>query len=234
MFIFASIYNPASASTIKQNSVSFTNCARLSKVFPQGVALSIGKAKIQKVRPAVNRSVYLKNKKLDRDKDGTACEVSKSQPILAPTNTLPPITVTTPTTTTPTRVCPSGNWRFNVTGLRVTMTIPTQYVGVSLYYFEMVGSFTNSTNAALFPNSMYAKVNFTPNLDNWSRIYPESPADFSLVSSQLSVSPGATAVISGAHWVESSTAPTLGTGHRIRVTWDDPTNVAFCPAPVKE
>jgi hypothetical protein len=56
----------------------FGNCARLNKVYPRGVAISSSKARLQKVKPAINRGIYLKNIKLDRDKDGTACEQSRS------------------------------------------------------------------------------------------------------------------------------------------------------------
>jgi hypothetical protein len=56
----------------------FKNCTALNKAYPHGVALKKGvkdKTKGKAVRTyKVNTLVYKANKRLDRDKDGIACE----------------------------------------------------------------------------------------------------------------------------------------------------------------
>jgi hypothetical protein len=116
----------------------------------------------------------------------------------------------------------------------VTATLPTLNAGYNYYLFEMTGTFTNSTNAVLFPNQMFAKVAFAPNLNNWTRIYPTSPASFNtfLNGYSLEVPAGSSAIYSGSGSLESSSPPTLA-GESVQVMWNDPRNVAYCPAPVK-
>lgn len=51
---------------------SFRNCTDLRKVYKFGVAKNVASA--TGTRAVVNRRVYLANTRLDRDKDGVACE----------------------------------------------------------------------------------------------------------------------------------------------------------------
>jgi hypothetical protein len=59
---------------------AYGNCTQLHKAFRHGVAKSTAAASAQQrdghYRPAVRPNVYRANAKSDRDKDGTACEVS--------------------------------------------------------------------------------------------------------------------------------------------------------------
>ena len=220
--------SPVSAKSDSLSTSTFKNCSRLNKVYPRGVAISASKARIQKVKPTISRSVYNRNKKLDRDRDGTACEVSSSRN--KPTTVVP----VSPVTTVAQHVCPTGTWSFRLTSLVVDFTLPTTYSGVSSYFFTVFGEFTNSTNAVLFPNSMSTTVNFAPNLQNTRRVYLTSPAEFSLLlrTSGFEVKPGETGAVSGTGVLESLSPPTLGSGN-IPVMWNDPKNVAFCPAPIQ-
>jgi hypothetical protein len=68
---FTSTTSPASAATFK-------NCAAVNEVYPGGVAKSKSSKNVggeTKLKPTVNSKVYNSvYKKLDRDKDGIACE----------------------------------------------------------------------------------------------------------------------------------------------------------------
>lgn len=54
----------------------FKNCTELNKVYPGGVALpsAVNSGGNTKKEPKYNKSLYIANKKSDRDKDGIACE----------------------------------------------------------------------------------------------------------------------------------------------------------------
>ena len=54
----------------------FKNCTELNKVYEGGVALpgAVNAGGEIKKSPKYNKSLYLANKKSDRDKDGIACE----------------------------------------------------------------------------------------------------------------------------------------------------------------
>jgi hypothetical protein len=54
----------------------FKNCSELNKVYPGGVALpgAVNSGGTTKKEPKYNKSLYISNKKSDRDKDGIACE----------------------------------------------------------------------------------------------------------------------------------------------------------------
>ena len=60
------------------NAQSFKNCTEVRKVYPMGVAKTLVAAKKQKNypinNPHVSAKIYQVLSKLDRDKDGTACE----------------------------------------------------------------------------------------------------------------------------------------------------------------
>ncbi|QRY36094.1 MULTISPECIES: excalibur calcium-binding domain-containing protein [Bacillus] len=63
----------ADAKTVK----SYKNCKALNKVYKGGVAKSKNtknKGGKTKYKPYASKALYLKNKHLDRDKDGIACE----------------------------------------------------------------------------------------------------------------------------------------------------------------
>jgi excalibur calcium-binding domain-containing protein len=68
--------SPANAAT-----TTFKNCTAMHKVYKYGVAKSsyaATHAKPANIRPPkVSSSLYTKNSKMDRDKDGVACEVSR-------------------------------------------------------------------------------------------------------------------------------------------------------------
>ena len=56
---------------------TFANCKQLNKVYHGGVAISKttkNKGGRTKFKAFVSKSLYLSNKRLDRDKDGIACE----------------------------------------------------------------------------------------------------------------------------------------------------------------
>ena len=101
--------------------VAYSNCKKLNKVWPKGVATSLVKARLQAVRPAVSASGYSKNRHLDTDRDGTACEVKKSsiqaKPAWNPPVVTLPTTTTTTTTTTTIPVRPSGIWKIRWLGV---------------------------------------------------------------------------------------------------------------------
>ena len=77
--LVASLATPANAATVK-----YKNCKALNKVHTSGVAKpgaqDTKKVKGKKVTvttsgvPTYDAALYKKNKKLDRDKDGIACE----------------------------------------------------------------------------------------------------------------------------------------------------------------
>ena len=54
----------------------FKNCTELNKVYPGGVALpgAVNSGGVTKKVPKYDKALYEANKKLDRDKDGIACE----------------------------------------------------------------------------------------------------------------------------------------------------------------
>ena len=111
-----SAVSPAQASA-KAEVKKHSSCGQLRKVWSKGVATSLAKARLQAVRPAVSATGYSKNRHLDTDRDGTACEVKKTVVQAQPVMTFPGATSTTTTTTTapPTTttttipvVCPSS------------------------------------------------------------------------------------------------------------------------------
>jgi hypothetical protein len=65
---------PAEAATAKK----YVNCTALNKVYKGGVAKKGAKDKrasgTARYRPHVSNALYEINKKMDRDKDGIACE----------------------------------------------------------------------------------------------------------------------------------------------------------------
>lgn len=74
---------------------SFRNCATLKAKYPNGVAINFGV--IGTSGAEINRAVYLKNQRLDRDKDGIICEDEWAQSLATSTTT----TTTTTTSTVP-------------------------------------------------------------------------------------------------------------------------------------
>ena len=64
---------------------SFRSCAEVKRSYPNGVAINF--AASGKSRAEINRDVYLKNQKLDRDRDGIICEDELRQN--PPTSTIP-------------------------------------------------------------------------------------------------------------------------------------------------
>ncbi|WP_026692820.1 excalibur calcium-binding domain-containing protein [Peribacillus kribbensis] len=57
--------------------ITYKNCTAMNKVYKGGVAISSktkNKGGKTKYKPFVNKALYQKNTKSDRDKDGIACE----------------------------------------------------------------------------------------------------------------------------------------------------------------
>jgi hypothetical protein len=69
---------PIMLSVAPVNAQIFKNCTDVRKVYPMGVAKSLAAAKKQKNypvnNPLVSATIYKTIQKMDRDKDGTACE----------------------------------------------------------------------------------------------------------------------------------------------------------------
>lgn len=74
MFILGCILANAPSASAQ----TFKNCKEVNKVYPYGVAKTLLAAKKQKNypinNPLVSAAIYASLKKMDRDKDGTACE----------------------------------------------------------------------------------------------------------------------------------------------------------------
>jgi hypothetical protein len=81
------------------NAATYKNCALLNVKYPKGIAMSRAAAARQKITPRVSASIYRAHKKLDKDKDGTVCEVKKISQVStvnsAPGTNLPPSSTTT-------------------------------------------------------------------------------------------------------------------------------------------
>ncbi len=78
------------------NAKAFRNCADVKRSYPNGVAINF--AASGKSRAEINRDVYLKNQRLDKDRDGVICESELLQN--------PPTT----TSSTIPRPCSLGGW----------------------------------------------------------------------------------------------------------------------------
>jgi len=84
---------------------TFKNCAAVKAKYPNGVAINF--AAMGRSRAEINRDIYLRHQRLDRDKDGVICEDEVLQnPPTASTSTT--TTSTTTSTTTIPRTCAQG------------------------------------------------------------------------------------------------------------------------------
>lgn len=73
----SSVVTSSSSGNKQSKSSSFQNCKALNAKYPGGVSLSANaknKGGKTKFKPVVSPDLYNMNKKLDRDKDGIACE----------------------------------------------------------------------------------------------------------------------------------------------------------------
>lgn len=77
----------------------FRNCDALRITFPNGVAVNFNV--IGSSQAELNRAVYLRNQRFDRDRDGIACEWEYLQTPAVTTTTAPPRTRTTPVSDLP-------------------------------------------------------------------------------------------------------------------------------------
>ena len=81
------------------NAATYKNCSTLNAKFSKGVAKSKSAASKQKFAPKVSASIYNSHRKLDKDNDGTVCEVNKlpkvTPAISVPTSTATPVSSTT-------------------------------------------------------------------------------------------------------------------------------------------
>lgn len=74
------VFNSPAQATISQQ--KFKNCAALNKIYEGGIAKnkkvsnknSKGVAQKSNYAPFVSKKIYNQNKRMDRDKDGIACE----------------------------------------------------------------------------------------------------------------------------------------------------------------
>jgi len=82
---------------------TFKNCAAVKAKYPNGVAINF--AVMGTSGAEINRAIYLRNQRLDRDKDGLICEDEWAQSIGITTTT----TTTTTTTVPVTRRTPVGD-----------------------------------------------------------------------------------------------------------------------------
>jgi hypothetical protein len=73
--VFLAIANSATPS-LQAAVIVIKNCTELNRVYPGGVAMpgAINSGGMTKKTPKYNKALYLANQKLDRDKDGIACE----------------------------------------------------------------------------------------------------------------------------------------------------------------
>ncbi|RLT57539.1 MAG: hypothetical protein DWI70_02285 [Chloroflexi bacterium] len=72
-------FSPQHAEALPADRTRYKNCAALNAVYEDGVAKSVRASERNRGRaiygtPDVNAGVYSRNSKLDRDKDGIACE----------------------------------------------------------------------------------------------------------------------------------------------------------------
>jgi hypothetical protein len=78
------------------SAATFKTCSSLNIKYPNGVAKSRSAAIRQKITPRVSASVYRAHKKLDKDKDGTVCEVKKPKTSPTELTTIPSPAVPSP------------------------------------------------------------------------------------------------------------------------------------------
>lgn len=109
--------------------VRYSSCQKLNKQWPRGVAVSSLKAKQQTVKPTVNQAIYKANSKLDFDKDGTVCEIrrtdkSTSVGIPTPRPVSPPSVVAMPTPETIASIVPEPVVTTLPAAVNTTTTLP--------------------------------------------------------------------------------------------------------------
>jgi len=101
--LYSIVFIASLLATINTNVVSassFKNCTQLNARYRYGVAISSAAAKRQKLTPLVSVSIYKQYVKLDKDKDGTACEKISSVSVVLVSTTLPVVAVATTLATT--------------------------------------------------------------------------------------------------------------------------------------
>lgn len=125
-----------------------SSCGQLRKVWSKGVAASLAKARLQAVRPAVSASGYLRNRHLDTDRDGTACEVKKSSIQAQPAWNTP--SQTSPTTTTLPIRCPVFGTNVE---LEILQSLLLSEVGSGRYSYRVTREYylkiTNSSSSPI-------------------------------------------------------------------------------------
>ncbi len=106
-----------SSSVSAASSKPFKDCSELTDKYLWGVALNFTAAADGFNLIAIRPKVYRANSKLDKDKDGVACEDESIQhrPLVVTTSTtttifVQPTIATTSTVSIPTRIPPSGDW----------------------------------------------------------------------------------------------------------------------------
>jgi hypothetical protein len=130
-FVFTSSLSLTYQTNAMPMALKFKNCTSLNKMFPKGVAVSRRSARLTGAR--YSPSLYRSNARLDRDKDGVACErVNRKSPKNPGTSLTSPVTQTPsqpqqPSQTTPVTVAPTCE---SIDGQIVTQ----DFVGSTLSY----------------------------------------------------------------------------------------------------
>jgi hypothetical protein len=149
----------------------FANCTRLYRVYPRGVAINSAKARLQKVKPSVNRSVYLRNAKLDRDKDGTACEKTSSpSPSYSSPNQPNPVNTVPISCNSISPLVTIQNSVHRTTSHRLTISFPDVLSGFEVSR-EVTGRITNNSSIEISVLSIVAKSLYLNGLNRDSVSY---------------------------------------------------------------
>lgn len=147
------------------NATMFRNCAALNKVHVDGIAINF--AVVGTSGAKIDRKLYLKNQKLDRDRDGLICENEYLQAIgLTPsttTTTLPPKTRTTPVSDLPKFLSEFGGSLVTITcagGQGSGVSVP---FGQSPWITDLGAQSVIATNMHVVINCIYSGTNYRAN-----------------------------------------------------------------------
>jgi Excalibur calcium-binding domain len=104
LLVIASVSVFAFSHTVE--AATFKDCAAFNGKYPNGIAKTIASASKQKTKPKVSISVYRAYRFLDRDGDGTVCEVTKPRTSLTSSTlaTIPSVSSTTITSVSSTTI----------------------------------------------------------------------------------------------------------------------------------
>lgn len=147
------------------DATSFKNCAALNKVYVDGIAINFSVVGTSNAR--IDRKLYLKNQRFDRDRDGLICENEYQQSIgLTPsttTTTLPPKTRTTPVSDLPQFLSQYGGSLVTITcadGQGSGVSVP---FGQSLWITDLGAQSVIATNMHVVIDCIYSGSNYRAN-----------------------------------------------------------------------